>query len=874
MPSTLRLRPAVLAAREKLAEGRRKLRRQHDSGSPGIQVCSLLTDLVDTVLLDLYVAALAEADGGEELETHLALVAHGGYGRRDLAPFSDVDLMFLHSEGKEKSVLSLVQRLNQDIVDAGLTLGSSFRSPEYACAAALKDATIFTSLCESRYLGGNRQLFTRFLELFRYRAQRRSAKLIDQIELARREERQQYGETTYLLQPNVKRSRGGLRDLQFLRWVGFARYGESDPENLMRAGVLPRDERRRLVEAHEFLLRLRNELHFHAGKSQDMLDKSEQLRLAELNHYEADATLMPVEQFMRDYIEHTNEVRYITAHFVNTAKQRRSFAKLVGPIFSHQVEGDFQVTSQEIGATRRGLKKVRGDLAEVLRLMVVANRYDVRIDHSTWQAIRESMSNRTDIELTPEAAQRFLSLLSQPAQLGNLLRRLHELRVLERIIPPMAHARGLMQFNEYHKFTVDEHSIRAVEAATEFARDQTELGEVYRSLKDKRLLHLVLLLHDLGKGFPEDHSLLGKKLGLQVAMQLGLKPRETAILGYLIEKHLQMANLAQRRDIHDADVIVPFAVDVGSLEVLQMLYVLTCADLMAVGPGVLNSWKQDLLTKLYLHTKDYLAGDSAGSGLDVAQTQRRNEIQSCVPAEEPGNWWREQIASLPRSYVFGASPQQVAQELARLRNLPRHDAIAWGRWLDDRQAVEYSVGAYEEITPGIFHKLTGVLTSKRMQILSASIHTLAGNLILDRFYVSDLDFAGEPPAERVEDVTSALVAILKDTSGRQPTFSKVWKPGANSNVREQVRLPTQVCIDNSSSDRFTIIDVFAHDRLGLLYAITRTIFEQGLSVHVAKIATHIGQVVDVFYVTDQAGRKIIDERPIAGLVEALTQAID
>lgn len=872
MSATLRLRPAVLAAREKLADGRHKLRLQHDGGSPGIQVCARLTELVDTVLLDLFQAALV--DCGSEIESEVALVPHGGYGRRDVAPFSDVDLMFLYSKGAEQKVGDLVKRLNQDIVDAGLTLGSSFRTPEYACAAALKDATIFTSLCEARFLGGDAELFERFLELFRRRAQRHTARLIQSIELSRLEERQQFGETTYLLQPNLKRSKGGLRDLHLLRWVGFARYGESDPQNLVQLGVLTREERRRLLAAREFLLRLRNEMHFHSGQSQDLLDKTEQLRLAERYEYKSDGTLIPVERFMRDYIEHTNEVRYIVAQFVAAAKQRPSLWRLISPIFSHQVEGDFRVSRTEIYATRQGLKKVSGDLEQVLRLMDLANRYGVRIDHTTWQEIRTSMSNREDIELTPAASQRFQSLISQPGRLGSLLRRLHEMRVLERIIPPMEHARGLMQFNEYHKYTVDEHSIRAVEAASEFVKDGLMLGEVYRSLKDKRLLHLALIMHDLGKGFPEDHSIVGKQLAAETAAHLGLTQRETETLCYLVEKHLLMSHLSQRRDIHDPDVALQLAVDVGSLEALQMLFVLTCADLAAVGPGVLNAWKQDLLTQLYLHARDCLAADGAVMGFDERLSQRRREVLACVPKKEDADWWSKYIDRLPRGYLFGAPAQQVVDELSRLRRLPSDDAMAWGHWHDDRNAMEYTVGAHEEITPGIFHKLTGVLTSKRMQILSAAIHTLSGNLVLDRFYVSDLDFAGKPPSQRVDQVSEALIEILKDKSGKQPIFSKVWKSGTTPQLPDQVRLPTQIRVDNSSSDRFTIVDVFAHDRLGLLYAITRTIFEQGLSVHVAKIGTHLDQVVDVFYVTDHAGKKLLDESRITALRESLKQAID
>lgn len=871
MSTTLRLRPAVLAARQKLAAGREKLRTQHRDSSLGIQVCAHLTDLVDTLVLDLYRAALD--DLGSDLESHLALVPHGGYGRRDVAPFSDVDLMFLHADGSEEKVGALVTRMNQDIVDTGLVLGSSMRTPEFACSAAIKDVTIFTSLCESRLLGGNEPLFQRFLSAFQRKARRKSAMLISQIETARRDERHQFGETVYLLQPNVKRSRGGLRDLQLLRWVGFARYGESDPDALFRAGALSREDRQKLLVAHEFLLRLRNELHFHAGQSQDVLNKSEQLRLAELYGYHADETLLPVERFMRDYIGHTNEVRYIVTHFVNRAKTDNALLRFLAPIFSHQVEGDFRVSVSGIGATRRGMARLRGDLAEVLRLMDLANRYHVRIERATWQEIRDAMAERTDVEVSPEAIRRFLSLISQPGPLGSLLRRLHELRVLEKIIPPMAHARGLMQFNEYHKYTVDEHSIRAVESATELVKDRTTLGAVYRSIRDKRLLHLALLIHDLGKGHPGEHCEVGRELAAQTGRHLGLSDREIETLCFLVEKHLLMSHLTQRRDIHDEDVVMQFAVSVHSLETLEMLYVLTCADLAAVGPGVLNSWKRDLLTQLYLHARTCLAGEPTSAAFDERLTSRRREILALVRAEADSDWWRAHIEGMPKGYLFGVPSEQIVTELRALRTLPHNQAIVWGRWLPDRTAVEYTVGAFEELTPGIFHKLTGTLTSKRMQILSAEIHTMVGNLVLDRFYVHDLDYAGEPSRERLEEVKSALVSALTDPSEKRPTFAKFWKAG-EANPPPTVRLPTQVHIDNSSSERFTIIDIFAHDRLGLLYAIARTIFELGLSVQLAKIGTRIDQVVDVFYVTDQRGFKLQDEQRLSDIRHALISAID
>jgi [protein-PII] uridylyltransferase len=866
------LPPAVVHARQQLAEGRAKLGAQHDRGSPGIQVCAHQTDLLDAVLLDLYEAAIGEF--GAKTESIVCLVALGGYGRRDVAPFSDVDLMLLVEADANERVAPFVRRLTQDITDSGLQLGCSVRTPKEAVSLALKDATVFTSLVETRYLKGNADLFSRFTYRFRRRVTRRSASLIRAVEEARRTERRQFGETVYLLEPNVKRSPGGLRELQFLRWVGFARYGEAAPEHLEGLGMLPTEDRRKLRAAREFLLRLRNELHFHSGKSQDNFDKSEQLRLSQSPLYEGTEALLPVEQLMREYIEHTSEVRYIVAHFVASAKRQTTLTGIVDPLLGHRVGDEFRVGPLHIRATKQGLLKVSSDLAETLRLMDLSNRYNVRIDHPTWQAVRTAMIDRPNLEVSPQAAQRFLSVLSQPARLGNLLRQLHELRVLEKLIPPMAHARCLMQFNDYHKFTVDEHSIRAVEAATEFRDDPGTLGDAYRGLCDKRMLHLALLVHDLGKGHPEDHSELGSRLAKEVGEHLGLAPRDSETLQFLVLKHLMMSHLAQRRDVHDDSVVVEFAVEVGSTEVLQILYLLTCADLAAVGPGVLNRWKLELITHLYRRAREYLGGEQAAFKTDNSLTKRREELRHIIARKPASEWLNQRIADMPGSYLLRGSAEDIAGELSRLHDLRCDDVAAWAKYLPEQNTVEFTVGAYEQITAGIFHKLTGALAGKGMQILSAEIHTLADNLALDRFHVLDPDYASEPTTERLNEVSESLIAALKDRVDRQPKFRRRWADRIKSPTDRFTPLPTRIQIDNSTSAQFTILDIFAHDQMGLLYTISRAIFELGLSVHAARIGTYLDQVVDVFYVTDEQNRKLYDERRLTEIREQLLSAIE
>jgi [protein-PII] uridylyltransferase len=554
------------------------------------------------------------------------------------------------------------------------------------------------------------------------------------------------------------------------------------------------------------------------------------------------------------------------------ARPRSAWLGALHPLVSHLVEGDFRVGPNSIRATRQGMKKVTTDLDQVLRLLSLANLYSKRIDHDTWEAIRAAMRSRTDLAVTPQAIARFLELMAHPGSLGDQLRRLHELRVLEKIVPAMSHARCLLQFNEYHKYTVDEHSIRAVQAVTEFINDPGVLGDAYRSLRDKRTLHLALLFHDLGKGFVEDHSEVGRQIAAEMSERLGLPLREAAKVELLVHKHLVMSHLAFRRDLNDEEVVVRFAVEVGSPEVLQMLFLLTAADLAAVGPGVLNQWKTELLIELYRRTMRYLASDSpAASGIRTFAS-RREELRAMVKNAEQRTWWDKQIEILPSWYLMEPL-ERIYPQLERLRKLEHRDAVAWGRYDAERNTVEYTVGTYEEITPGIFHKLTGALSSKGLQILSASIATLAEGLVLDRFYVTDGDFTSAPPQGRIDEVCEALVAALKDASGKPPTFRKLWQSRPKLTVPEAGQAPQQVKIDNGTSERHTILEVFAHDRMGLLYTITRTIFELGLSVHVAKIATYVDQVLDVFYVTDQAGGKIIDEGRLEEVRQKLLAAI-
>jgi [protein-PII] uridylyltransferase len=368
---------------------------------------------------------------------------------------------------------------------------------------------------------------------------------------------------------------------------------------------------------------------------------------------------------------------------------------------------------------------------------------------------------------------------------------------------------------------------------------------------------------------------LGRRIAIETAQRLELPQEEADCLAFLVHKHLRMSHLAQQHDIHDERVVVPFAAEVGSADLLRKLYVLTCADFKAVGPGALNAWRAQLITDLYFHTLGLVSSGSTEEVADLRVREKRAAVEALVQSRPDVAWWGRQLAVLPAGILFSQEPQHIVAELSRLQNLPHNDAVAWGRYVKERRAVEYAVGTYEEISPGIFYKLTGALSAGGQQILSAEIHTLADGLVLDHFYVEDRDYNDEPPRERIDQLCRELVAVLKDRSEKPPEFRKLWQTHERQTTATLNRAPTQVRIDNDTSDRATVIAVFTNDRMGLLYTIAKSLFDLGLSITRAKIGTKLDQVVDVFYVTDaRSGTKITDAERLEAVRSRLLQELE
>ncbi|MDA7978092.1 MAG: HD domain-containing protein [Pirellulales bacterium] len=862
----------LLIAKQKLRAGREGIAGQHAHGQDGWTTSAALCDLFFGMLLDFWDDAFSAAcDAHPSRDNRITLAPTGGLGRRDIAPYSDLDVTILHEPGDEKRVTVLSQRLLQSVFDCGLQLSLTVRTIKQACSLATKDAEILSSLTDARFLAGSVSLFQEFLETFKSRLRRRRRVLRQMVLDARGAERMRFGETVHLLEPDVKRSRGGLRDVQLLRWVAGVWHGIAEPKDLVHEGLLEADVRSALSESTEFLLRVRHDMHFHGRSEHNFLHRAEQLRLADERGITGTKGLLPVEVFMQTYFFHTNRVGQLVSQFVEKAGPIPKTPSMLARIFRQQVEGDYRIEATQITVTPQGTTKLQQGLAEVIRLSQISATYGKKISLQTGAAVRECLENAEET-LSETAAKAFISLLDQSVRLGQALRLLHDLGALERVIPEFAYARGLLQFNAYHKYTVDEHCLRAVEAATEFTSDSSTLGRTYRALPRKYLLHLALLIHDLGKGRGEDHSEIGAAIADDVSKRLRLSQADADALQLLVRKHLLMSHTALRRDTSDPQLELQFAFEVGSPDVLQMLFVLTAADFQAVGPGVLNDWKIDVLTSLYVRTMNHLTGNSP-TPIDRLR-EARAAVRAVFEDRAADIWIDRQIDVLPSAYLNAFSAEQIGDDLSLLLHLEPHELFTRGAYREDSNVLEVTVGVRKPQPEDALSRLAGALSGKGIQIYTVDSYPLLDDRVVYRFSLQDPELHEMPAEARMKEIEHELHRALTLKVYRPAAARRVWQTAAVRREEAMKTLPVQVRADNDTSPDYTILDVFAPDQMALLYQMARTLELAKLRVGFAKMSAHLDQALGVFYVSDQNGAKIEDALRLQSIRTALVKRLE
>lgn len=874
--------PADDLARRKAraAEIRSRALEMFAGGTPGIQVAAALCEDTDRLLvefLDEAVHPLSE-DDRKRIQATSALIAVGGTGRGELSPFSDVDLLFLDEGGGRTGFREAASRVVHACWDAKLQLGHSVRSIAECVSLARQDREVATALIEARFLWGNSDLCGRLVRRFRRRVvDARLRPFVEDCLAARAADFPEPGHPAQELEPNVKCSLGGLRDLHLLRWLGYALFGARDIDALRLQGLLSMDEAHAVRGAWEFLTRVRFDLHVAAGKPQDLLTRDEQLRIADERRVPGTEGQRPVERFMQDYFRHTTPLAQITRRFAARHRPRRVRSRVGGAVFSHRAEGVLRVTRTEIDAPPRHFARLCGSVEAVLRLYKTAALYGLLPSPRLVDAIDAAVRGFSD-ELSAEAAGLFMDILRCTRRLGPVLRSMYETGLLELVIPDMRHARCLMQFNQYHHYTVDEHTLRAVETAAGFATANGPIGAACAGIRHKELLHLALLLHDLGKGFVEHHWEVGRRIALRVGDRLRLPAHHREQVAWLVHKHLDMSHTALRRDITDANLLLEFSHEVGTPEALAMLYVLTAADITAVGPGAFTDWKEELLTDLYQRCMLILSGKFGAYHEEerLREIKRRvaEALGSSVDASAGQLALDRRLSSLSAYYLTCTAPQRIAADVQVLERLGASDIHVHAAYDPGTATVEYRVLTRDQsAADGCFHKMAGVLASKRLEILSADISTTRDGVVIDSFRVHDRDYDGEVPQDRLDDVARTLQRALRNEVSVESLFRRHRRFGAQGGAQGVSNLPLRVVLDNDSSSR-TVIDVFAHDRPGLLYTVARALYELRLSVDLARISTHYDQVVDVFYVRETGGGKVEGEARLEEIRQALTARLE
>ena len=535
------------------------------------------------------------------------------------------------------------------------------------------------------------------------------------------------------------------------------------------------------------------------------------------------------------------------------------------------------------------LLDVLHDPGRILDLFKVSQAQGLTIDGSTLEEIHRQMETVSDeVFCTPSASRAFRDILSGPGSVGQTLSLMHQARVLEKLVPAFGRVRGLMQFNQYHKYTVDEHSLLTVRQVERLGRQDGIFHDVYQEIHRKDILHLAALLHDIGKGLPEDHSEVGREIARELAARLQMDQQESRTLEFLVYQHLLMANTAFRRDPYDDKVLLKFARAVGTPELLRKLLILTAADIAAVGPETLTKWKESLLLELYTRTLPEVSGGS--ESLEVTQNIKDIATDVCclweqqkilgrppeetLPRTESRQTWIEtQLGKFPLRYLSGTPHDRMVAHLQAIERISTMSPIVESAYIPDLRVCEYTLIARDHPKPGIVMNVTGVLAAFGLHVLDAHIMTRSDGILFDSFFVHDPDFDGPPTDMKRQKVETAIINVLCGNETLDQLMNRNRRLSFERPFPASPK-PADVQIDNETSDQFTIIDVFADDRQGLLSVMARTLFELGLSIQGARIATKLDQVVDVFYVTGADGGKIENVTARERIRETLRQAVD
>ncbi len=830
---------------------------------------SHLTDVLVTTALLIARDHLHRAPSPTTAE-RLTVLAVGGFGRAEMAPHSDVDLLFLTPWKITPWAESVIESMLYMLWDLKLKVGHSSRTVADCIRLGREDITIRTALLEHRFIAGDASLAAELNERLWSDLFRNSGPEFIEAKLAERHKRQ--GGQRYVLEPNVKEAKGGLRDLQTLYWIGKYLLRVSSSAGLVGAGLLSREEYDKFERAENFLWAARCHLHYITHRAVDQLTFDAQVDVAERMGYHDAAGRRAVELFMQDYFRHATHVGELTRIFLTEleARHAKPESSILGMFSRKKVKPPYKLVQSRIDVLDPA--EFLSDPLNLLRAFEEALRSRHLLHPNIMRVIAANLDLiEDDLRDNPEAQRIFLDLMLKHGNPERALRRMNELGVLSAFIPEFENIVAMMQFNVYHHYTVDEHIIQTISVLAQIERgelieDLPLSSSILKAGINRRVIYVALLLHDIGKGRPEDHSIIGAQMARRICPRLGLDQEETETVEWLVRYHLLMSDMAQKRDIGDPRTVRDFAKAVKTRKRLDLLTVLTVCDIRGVGPTTWNNWKAMLLRQLYSITAEALQG-----GLETINRDKREDEAKAALRLRLADWTEAEIKTeLARHYApYWRGLQTDTQEIfaRQLRGLGDHEIRIDLHPEPARDATRacFALGDH----PGIFSRLAGALALVGANVVDARTYTSKDGYATPVFWIQDAD--GRPyDVERLPRLRGMIEKTLRGEV--IPREALAGRDKMKKRERE-FRFPTHIAFDNEGSEIYTIIEVDTRDRPGLLYDLTRTLAANNIYIASAVIATYGAQVVDSFYVKDMFGLKLHTKSKQEALDRKLRQAI-
>jgi len=831
------------------------IRDAHFAGANGSEVVQRRTGLIDRALREAY--ARLSAPGRMP-----SLIAVGGYGRGELNPHSDIDIMLLCADERDRN---RSPELLYQLWDAGLDVAYSVRTAKECVSLARQDIKIRTSLLESRLIAGEPGLYGSFLQSMRSDVfYWRAASFIREKVAERSETRRKYGGSIYLREPNIKEGEGGLRDFHTALWLAFTHFRIASLGDLVTKGVITEGQYAVFQRSRNFLWGVRNEVHYHSGRKNDHLTFDLQERAAVDFRYRDSAHLLAVERFMKTYFLHARNIREfsnIVVEAVLRQPSRRWFDRTV-PLGPFSLVGRTLVAaSDDLCGTDPSLAMSAFDTAQT--------RHASFSDHMK-ALIRECRIDEV-ARKSPSAARSFLAILNNPDGLSETLTLMKDLRLLGRYLPEFRAIQALARHDYYHMYTVDEHILLAIRNLqnlwTGTYPGLPTLVDAFKGLKKRWVLMLTVLLHDLGKAFQHDHELKGAELAERILARLGVEGGDRERVLFLIRNHLVMTSLSQRRELTDRKVIADFSRLVQDRENLAMLYLLTYADISAVNPNAWTQWKAVLLQDLYVRTLNFIETSASAAEEDK---DRLAALTEKIRTAASGLFTPEEIeaflAVMSDQYILSTSTSKVLDHMGMMKRLAGEQLVIHHRHYPDKGYTELTVCAYD--ASGMFFRTAGTIAAKNLSILRAQVYTSKNGVMLDTFQITDPDgnlYGYEAAWESIH--TELGASLMNKTRPPEPGMY----PAAH---RPSAVVTPAVDFDNDASEAFTSLDITARDRVGFLYQVTKALYDLNLDIGSAKIVTEGSRVMDSLYVTDLLKSKITDGRRLENIREALMKVVE